>query len=448
MKTYDKYKSSGIDWIGDIPEHWEVKRLKFLAKVNSSISNYEVSNSLIEEVVFLPMEKVSESGSITQDLRKRINEVSSGFTYFEKGDVILAKITPCFENGKGALLDNLETDFGFGSTEFHTIRAGEKVSSKLLFYITKSHRFRVVGEAFMSGSAGQKRVSADFVKDYRIALPPLPEQTAIANYLDEKTAQIDSLINNKMRLIELLKEERTAIINQVVTRGINPHAKLKPSGIAWLGDIPEQWKLARIKFFVNYAKGYAFKTDFFQPTGIPVIKASDIKSFTIRAGKDFLNPEVVAQFQSVKLSAGDIVISTVGSTPDVVNSAVGQIAKIPSEFDGSYLNQNALRIYSDDEIYLSNNYLFYFLISNPYRKYLDLHAHGTANQASLNVEDMLDFVIAFPSSEEQKQIVAFIETATEKIDATIAKIEKEIGFMREYRTALISEVVTGKIKVV
>src|SRR5689334_20095911 len=178
MKAYDRYKSSGVDWLGDIPEHWEVKRLKFFAAVNSSISNYEVSKDSIEEVVFLPMEKVSENGKISQELRKRISEVNSGFTYFEKGDVILAKITPCFENGKGALLDNLETNFGFGSTEFHTIRAIETVSSKLLFYITKSHRFRTIGEALMSGTAGQKRVSADFVKDFPIALPPLGEQEA------------------------------------------------------------------------------------------------------------------------------------------------------------------------------------------------------------------------------------------------------------------------------
>ena len=300
----------------------------------------------------------------------------------------------------------------------------------------------------MSGSAGQKRVSTEFVKDFEIALPPLPEQTAIAKYLDEKTAQLDKLIEGKRRLIALLKEERSGVINNAVTRGINPHAKLKPSGIDWLGDIPEHWKVKKLKFLVDYVKGYAFKTDYFQPEGIPIIKASDIKNLTVRQGKDYLNPEIVEQFNRVKLKRGEILVSTVGSTPDVINSAVGQVARVPSELDGAYLNQNTVKFCSNNNKVLAEDFLFFILLSNPYRKYLNLNAHGTANQASLNIEDMLNFVITFPVIAEQKQIVQFIEAETNKIDATVAKIEKEIEYLREYRTALISEVVTGKIKVV
>lgn len=117
-KQYPAYKPSGIEWIGKIPEHWETKKLKYGAKINPAKVSCQFDKSADDEIVFLPMEKVSKNGKINQELRKRINEVNTGFACFEKDDVIVAKITPCFENGKGALLDDLETDFGYGSTEW------------------------------------------------------------------------------------------------------------------------------------------------------------------------------------------------------------------------------------------------------------------------------------------------------------------------------------------
>jgi len=212
-----KLKPSGIDWLGDIPEHWEVKKLKYAAKINPSNKNYIFSKDSAEEVIFLPMEKVSEDGTITQDVQKKISEVSTGFTYFEKGDVIVAKITPCFENGKGALLINLETNFGFGSTEFHTIRASENIIKQFLFYLIKSERFMTVGKAFMTGSAGQKRVPTDFVKEFIVPIPPLEEQNKIVQHIETETKRRDNTISKIEKEIELLQEYRTALISEVVT---------------------------------------------------------------------------------------------------------------------------------------------------------------------------------------------------------------------------------------
>lgn len=212
-----KLKPSGIAWLGDIPEHWEVKKLKFVAKVNPTQFSYDYDKSSLDEVVFLPMEKVSEGGEIDQEFRKQIAEVNSGFTYFERNDVIVAKITPCFENGKGALLNKLETDFGFGSTEFHTLRATELIDKYFLFYITKSERFMTVGEAFMSGSAGQKRVPTDFVKNFFIGLPPIEEQKQIVEFIETAAARIDATIAQIEKEIGFLREYRTALISEVVT---------------------------------------------------------------------------------------------------------------------------------------------------------------------------------------------------------------------------------------
>jgi type I restriction enzyme S subunit len=212
-----KLKPSGIDWLGDIPEHWEVKKLKYVAKVNPSKKSYSFQKDSTEEVVFLPMEKVSENGNIFQNIKKQISDVSSGFTYFERDDIIFAKITPCFENGKAALLNNLETYFGFGSTEFHTLRNSDMILKEFLFLIIKSHRFMEIGEAFMSGAAGQKRVPAEFVKEFTTPIPTLIEQQQIVEYIESETKRIDDKIARAEKEIELLQEYRTALISEVVT---------------------------------------------------------------------------------------------------------------------------------------------------------------------------------------------------------------------------------------
>ena len=212
-----KLKPSGIEWLVEIPEHWEVKKLKYVAKINPTSKNYNFEKDSEEEIIFLPMEKVSEDGIINQDVRKKIIEISSGFTYFEKDDIIVAKITPCFENGKAALLSNLETNFGFGSTEFHTLRATEIVNKQFLYYLLKSARFMTIGEAFMTGSAGQKRIPTDFVKEFITPIPHIEEQHQIVQHIESETKRIDSTITKIEKEIELLAEYRTALISEIVT---------------------------------------------------------------------------------------------------------------------------------------------------------------------------------------------------------------------------------------
>ena len=419
MNKYPKYKPSGIEWIGEIPEHWRVKMLKYVADINPSKKNYSFEKESEDEIVFLPMEKVFENGMINQEKKKKINEVSTGFTYFEIGDVIVAKITPCFENGKGALLENLETNFGFGSTEFHTMRASNLITKSLLFYQTKTDRFKNLGKAFMTGSAGQKRVPSSFVEDFIIVLPPTGEQTAIANFLDEKTAQIDKLITSKQKLIQLLKEERAAIINQAVTRGINPNAKLKFSGIDWLGDIPEHWEIKRLKYLCKIGTGSKNTEDRVIDGEYPFfVRSQEIE----RINSYTFDGEAV-------LTAGD---------------GVG-VAKVFHHYIGKFDYHQ--RVYCISEFCeVNGKYIYYYLMINLIKEILRYNAKSTVD--SLRLPMFQNFAIAYSSNvNEQKQIVKHIESETKRIDSTISKIEREIELLQEYCTALISEVVTGKIDV-
>ena len=209
-------KDSGIEWIGDIPEHWEVRKLKYLAKVNPTRNDRLIIKYINEDVVNLPMEKISEKWEVDQSLFASTRSLMSGLTYFEKNDILLAKITPCFENGKGAYLDQLKTEMGFGTTELHVIRSKDNTTQCFLSYVLRSYMFKELATINMIGTAGQKRVSSFFLSNYIFTYPPLSEQKEIAAYLEEVDKETNRLIELNHRAIEKLKEYKQVLIDQAV----------------------------------------------------------------------------------------------------------------------------------------------------------------------------------------------------------------------------------------
>jgi type I restriction enzyme, S subunit len=213
-------KDSGVEWLGEVPEHWEIKRLKFSARLNPSKSeiNHRKQNL---EVQFIPMTNVSEEGVVDISELKTLGEVYSGFTYCADGDVIIAKITPCFENGKGAFLSDLMNGIGFGSTEFHVLRS-LGIDSEYLWFVTASEPFRAIGESEMTGAAGQQRVSGTFVADWPVCFPPqIEEQRLIINKLNAALSEILVLRKKLAKSASLLKERRAALITAAVTGQID-----------------------------------------------------------------------------------------------------------------------------------------------------------------------------------------------------------------------------------
>ena len=275
-KPYPAYKDSWVEWLGEIPEHWDIKRLKYLAKANPSKSELSsVDRKLL--VTFLPMELV-QFGDISLGEDRALEDVYQGFTYFRNGDVLIAKITPSFENGKGALAKNLTNGIGFRTTELHVLRSKGLYHPEYLYYVTISYIFRTVGAVFMHGTAGQKRVEDYFIVNFPSPIFSIAEQQAIANFLDLETAKIDALIAKKLRLIELLQEKRTALISQAVTKGLNPDVPMKDSGIEWLGEIPEHWKVKKMKYvgkaFIGLTYDPSDVVD--ESNGMLVLRASNI----------------------------------------------------------------------------------------------------------------------------------------------------------------------------
>lgn len=212
-----KLKPSGVEWIGDIPEHWDATKLKRVVSFNPSKSETRANPADEEKVVFLPMENISVNGDIDCSEKRTLSEVWNGFTYFRRGDVVVAKITPCFENGKGAYLKGLESDFGFGTTELIVLRPSKAIDGAFLRFLTSTKQFLLLGEQYMTGAAGQQRIPSDFVKNYPIGLPPIDEQLEILEHIQEKSAEIDQAISRAQREIELMREYRIRLISDVVT---------------------------------------------------------------------------------------------------------------------------------------------------------------------------------------------------------------------------------------
>jgi len=245
LKSYPAYKPSGVEWLGEIPEHWAMKCLKQLVQVNPIGGRAKKE----ETVTFLPMEAVSTNGLIDGTRIERRANYPDSLTEFQRRDVILAKITPCFENGKGAYLESLQTGKGVGSTEFHVFRPDRSLLLPgFLYYLVTNGDFRNYATAFMEGSAGQKRVTTPFVSNCKFPIPPKEEQHRIATFLDQKTAEIDEAINKKQRLIDLLKEQKAILINQAVTKGLNPNVPMRDSGVEWMGEVPAHWEVRRAKY--------------------------------------------------------------------------------------------------------------------------------------------------------------------------------------------------------
>lgn len=222
-------KDSGVYWLGEIPATWEVLSLKRICRVNATIAYSVKTKDDSELVTFLPMENVTETGEIDCSIKKKIAEVRNGFSSFAKGDVVVAKITPCFENGKGACLNTLDTDIGFGTTEFINLRPSDKVLSEYLYMITMTRPFRKLGEEVMTGSAGQKRVSVNYIKNFTLGIPTVEEQKSILAEIEQKLIQIDKVIGIEHANIKNLQELKTRIISDVGTGKIDVR----------LVDIPE-----------------------------------------------------------------------------------------------------------------------------------------------------------------------------------------------------------------
>ena len=439
--AYPAYQDSGIEWLGEVPSHWAPTRLRFLLYLNPSkteIGDLDPDT----EVSFVPMEAVGEEGELSLDQTRSIGEVLTGYTYFREGDVSIAKITPCFENGKGAIMHNLSGGVGFGTTELIIARARpDETKPEFLNWLFRSPAFRSRGEAAMYGAGGQKRVPDNFVRDFTSPGPPLSEQVAIATFLNRETAKINALIEEQRRLIALLKEKRQAVITHAVTKGLDPHIPMKNSGSRWLGEVPAHWATMPLMRLTALGRDIMYGIVLPGPDvgagGVPIVKGGDVKPHRLRL--DLLNRttvEIEAPFARARLRVNDIVYSIRGS--------IGDAEPVPPELAGANITQDVARVSPRDDT--NFRWLLYVMKSKPIFVQLEQRSLGAAVRG-INIFDLKRACVPVPPLAEQAMIAVYLDTETQRIDELSGAAEAGITLLRERRAALISAAVTGKIDV-
>jgi type I restriction enzyme, S subunit len=434
MEQYEKYKDSGVEWIGEIPEGWEVGLLKRYCNVTDG-SHFSPKSQLTGR----PYVSVKDVGVnyINLDNCNKISEddfvslMNNGCSP-KVGDVLLTKDGTI---GRAAVVTEEYKQFVVLSS-LGILSPRNKVCSNFLYLYLISGTNIDQMYSTIHGSA-LTRLTIDKINNLIFVCPSKPDQTAIANYLDRKTAEIDELIAQKERLIELYEEEKSAIINQAVTKGIDPDVRLKDSGVDWLGEIPEGWEVKKLKYLVE-----DIITGKTPPSSNAKFYNGDVNWF---APGDF-NAEIELFDSKKKITDYAVEASGMKIFPEHTILLVGigaTVGKMGITKCTGTSNQQINAIIVKEDI-INPHFALYFLLSF---KTAIIRLANAATLPIFNQSQTKSFEIFIPDIDKQIAIVHHIETETARIDVKIAKTKKIIELQKEYRTALISEVVTGKIKV-
>jgi type I restriction enzyme S subunit len=436
MERYDQYKDSVIEWLGEIPVGWGVRKLKYLA--NNRPSNVDKKSKDGENSVFLcNYVDVYKNEFIRHGLKFMAATASQDQIenfILNKGDVIVTKDSEAANDiaVPALVIDNFEDVVcGYHLTHIKPI----DIIGSYLFRFFQSQFLRSYFEVSANGVT-RYGLSVDKFGSALILTPPLHEQTAIANYLDYKTAEIDALISQKERLLELYEEEKAAIINHAVTKGIDPDVELVDSGVEWLGEIPVGWAVKKLKHEtykigdgIHTTPNYTSGTDFYFINGVNLFDGKiTITENTLSVAFD--------EYEKYKidLNKGAILIS--------LNGTIGKLAI----FDNERVIFGKSAAYIDLKNNVENHFLYYILKSQYVSNYFEDSFSGTTIK-NLSLYTLRNLPIPVPHPLVQKLIVSYIESENIRIDAKISKTKRIIELQKEYRSALISEVVTGKVKV-
>lgn len=412
-----------------VPDNWKKGVLEDLAEINPALKQRA---DLRDEtpVSFIKMEDVSNNASIKNVRTVPYKQVSKGFTKFQDHDVLLAKITPCFENGKGGYVTHLQGGVGFGSTEFHVLRAKDSSDSRFIYQYTNYSAFRMEGEANMTGSAGQRRVPTEFLRTCPVLSPPLPEQQKIATIL----SSVDNVIETTREQIDKLKDLKTGMMQELLTKGIGPggvpHTEFKDSPV---GRIPVGWDVADLADYLAFIS-YGFTNPMPDAENGPfMITAKDVSDLRVQydsARKTSIQAynELLTEKSRPKLN--DILLTKDGT--------LGRVALV--EKANMCINQSVAVLRPNDKII--PKFLLYLLASPPYqREILDKAGGSTIKHIYITVVDKMK--IAVPTKSEQEDVVKVLDGLFQKISLA----EDKLRLYTDTKKALMQDLLTGKVRV-
>lgn len=414
--------------ISEVPESWELKRLKYLTKPKK-----DLSETGEEELL-----SVTETRGIIKrrDLKSADEPLSRsddliGYRLVEEGDLV-NNIMLVWKRGLG-----VSPYSGIVSPAYSVFSFSKECDPWYFNYLLRSEEYVTEFRRNSTGiTMSRLRLYDDSFGDVFGVLPPLTEQKLISRYLDKKTSQIDSLISKIEKKIELLKEQRTSLVNQYVTKGLDTNVEMKDSGVEWIGDIPKHWTPIPLRYLTaDHRQGF-YTSDPYDDDGVPILRISDINddhTFSHQDSPRYSRPE--SEIQNFYVQTGDFLFPRTGG--------VGRFGIVDFDFPciyGSFM----IRFRWVDSV--DRNFMKFFLESSLFTDQVKQEIHGGVNQ-NVHVENIKNVVCFQPPLAEQSRISEYISIHAGNLDRKIALVKKKIDLLKEYRQSIISSVVTGKIKV-
>lgn len=420
---YSEYKDSGVFWLGSIPEHWKSKRLKYAVRlVNENVESIDT------DLPYLGLENIESWTGRKVETEGQAEGVAN---HFSNGDVLFGKLRPYLAKVYHAKVEGLCTG------EALVLRQKEMVPQYLFFYLLSKDFINIVDSS--TYGAKMPRANWDFIGNLPALLPDVEEQQAIATFLDRETARIDALIAKKLQLIELLQENRTALISQAVTKGLDTGVPMKDSGVEWLGEIPAHWGKKRLKFLFDcHGGGTPNKANIEYWNGsIPWVSPKDMKGHTVSDTEDHITEQAVVESATQLVEPGAVLLVVRSgilrhTLPVAINTV--QVA----------LNQDMKALQANGV--LKSPYLKYF-VQGLNRALLDSWSKMGCTVESIETDLMRNSLLPVVSEYEQEAICSFLDRETSRIDSVSYKVQEAVAKLTEYRTALITAAVTGKIDV-
>jgi type I restriction enzyme S subunit len=445
--AYPAYKDSGVDWLGEIPEHWEVKRLKWVVSQIGSGKTPKGGGQIYRNsgVIFLRSQNIHFDGLRLEDV-VYIDDVidkEMASTRVRPQDVLL--------NITGASLGRcsiVPSDFPAANVNQHVCIIRPIHKSIQPSFLLSAIASNTIQAQIFSSENGTSREGLTFsqIANLVLAVPSnLSEQQAIASFLDRETAKIDALIAKKERLIELLQEKRTAIISHALTKGLDPTVPLRDSGVEWLGEVPAHWKVLsvrRLAGMIEQGWSPVAEDRLASEDEWGVIKLSAVNQGLFRPEEHKTLPEDMEADKRYEIKAGDFLL-TRANTPNLV----GDVCVVSNTRPHLMLSDLVYRVFVDDNR-VSRKYLCYWFLCRAGRYQITRDARGSSlSMVKVSQNSIRSWLVALPPFLEQQAIASYLDHETAKIDALIAKIREGIEKLKEYRTGLISAAVTGKIDV-
>lgn len=416
---------------------WTRTRLRYLADFNPPI-RADLLEDPTKDVSFLPMEAIGEDGSLDLERTRPVAEVRNGYSYFEDGDVAIAKVTPCFENGKGAIMRGLIIGAGFGTTELTVLRPRSGLDARFLRYFLASSKFMAEATGAMTGAGGLKRVPDWFVRDYPVQWPDITTQERIASFLDEQTARIDALIAEKARLLNSLEDALEAYAFHYVTEGLTGKGATSCRKEGWLARVPAHWATPKLGYFAEVGNGATPKREvekYWLDGTIPWVTSTAINDRVIEGTAEHITDCAMTETGLRIVRPGSAIVGLIGQGP-----TRGMTARLALP---ATVSQNVAYVTSRDGK-VSDDYLI-VVLTGLYTALRYLSDGSGGAQGAMNCDTLRAFRVPIAPTYEQVEIVAAFRAKKQAVEGLQAHVREHIDGLREYRLSLVSDAVTGQL---